>query len=97
MVIAPFLVVAYSSAGAGAQDDRPPGVFTVCSGMTLECFLFPPSACGASAAFGPLLDQMGVTRATTGPGPDRSSRRVTTSGPESTRNSLPSRSVLGLS
>jgi hypothetical protein len=78
MIIAPFLVVALFVVWSWwRKDDRPHGVFTVCSGMTLECFLFAIGLWGVSHGFGPLLDQLGVTMSNK-PALDPTTHRVIT-------------------
>ena len=65
MIVAPILVVSIFAGWSWLKDNEcPQHIFTVCSGMTLECFLFAVGLWGVSHGFGPLLDSIGVTMST---------------------------------
>src|SRR4051794_11213381 len=61
MAIAPALVAAIFIVWCVLRRyDRPRGLFTVCSGMSLECFLFALGLWGLSHGFAPFLESIGV-------------------------------------
>lgn len=77
LIVAPALVtIGFIIWSWLRRDDRPHGLFTICSGMSLECFLFALGLWGLSYGFGPLMERIGVPMSNT-PNPETVSRVVT--------------------
>lgn len=78
LVVAPALVALLFIAWSWVRkEDRPGGLFTICCGMTLECFLFALGLWGLSHGFGPFLESLGVPLAVPAPSESTVSRVVT--------------------
>jgi membrane protease YdiL (CAAX protease family) len=61
VVVAPALIAVFFGAWSyRRRDDRPEGLFGVCSGMALECILFALALWGLSHGLGPFLHFVGV-------------------------------------
>ena len=61
MIVAPALVAVLFIVWSWLRRfDRPQALFSICSGMLLECFLFALALWGLSHGFAPFLDTLGV-------------------------------------
>jgi membrane protease YdiL (CAAX protease family) len=61
LIVAPMLIaIVFAIWSYVRRADRPEGLLTVCTGMTLECFLFALVLWGLSHAFAPFLEVVGV-------------------------------------
>lgn len=61
LVVAPLMIaIVFAVWSYLRRSDRPEGLLTICTGMSLECFLFALILWGLSHAFAPFLEVVGV-------------------------------------